>query len=88
MISRIKQKLKQIFSWYNRDSIETNKGKEASAMGRHSKTVIEYRSYEFPPHFPLWSLPVRNGAFQMCHPVCCIFITAWKSAFVKVTVGK
>ena len=22
-------------------------------MGRHSKTVIEYRSYEFPPHFPL-----------------------------------
>lgn len=43
MISRIKQKLKQIFSWYNRDSIETNKGKEASAMGRHSKTVIEYR---------------------------------------------
>jgi hypothetical protein len=53
MISRIKQKLKQIFSWYNRDSIETNKGKEASAMGRHSKTVIEYRSYEFPPHFPL-----------------------------------
>lgn len=53
MISRIKQKPKQIFSWYNRDSIETNKGKEASAMGRHSKTVIEYRSYEFPPHFPL-----------------------------------
>lgn len=53
MISRIKQKSKQIFSWYNRDSIETNKGKEASAMGRHSKTVIEYRSYEFPPHFPL-----------------------------------
>ena len=34
MISRIKQKPKQIFSWYNRDSIETNKGKEASAMGR------------------------------------------------------
>lgn len=53
MISRIKQKPKQIFSWYNRDSIENNKGKEASAMGRHSKTVIEYRSYEFPPHFPL-----------------------------------
>lgn len=40
MISRIKQKPKQIFSWYNRDSIETNKGKEVSAMGRHSKTVI------------------------------------------------
>ena len=53
MISRIKQKTKQIFSWYNRNSIENNKGKEASAMGRHSKTVIEYRSYEFPPHFPL-----------------------------------
>lgn len=53
MISRIKQKPKQIFSWYNRDNIENNKGKEASAMGRHSKTVIEYRSYEFPPHFPL-----------------------------------
>ena len=88
MISRIKQKPKQIFSWYNRDSIETNKGKEASAMGRHSKTVIEYRSYEFPPHFPLRSLLVRNGAFPMYLPAYCISTTAWKSAFVKVTVGK
>lgn len=88
MISRIKQKTKQIFSWYNRDSIETNKGKEASAMGRHSKTVIEYRSYEFLPTSLSGSLLVRNGAFQMCHPVCCISTTAWKSAFVKATVGK
>ena len=86
MISRIKQKPKQIFSWYNRDSIETNKGKEASAMGRHSKTVIEYRS--FLPTSLSGSLLVRNGAFPMYLPAYCISTTAWKSAFVKVTVGK
>lgn len=86
MISRIKQKPKQIFSWYNRDSIETNKGKEASAMGRHSKTVIEYRSYEFPPHFPL--RVIAGEEWRISDVPYCISTTAWKSAFVKATVEK
>lgn len=88
MISRIKQKPKQIFSWYNRDSIETNKGKEVSAMGRHSKTVIEYRSYEFPPHFPLRVIAGEEWRISDVPSGDCISTTAWKSAFVKVTVGK
>ena len=48
-------------------------------MGRHSKTVIEYRSYEFPPHFPLRVIAGEEWR---------ISTTAWKSAFVKATVEK
>ena len=83
MISRIKQKPKQIFSWYNRDSIETNKGKEAS-----TKPLLNTGVMSFLPTSLSGSLLVRNGAFPMYLPAYCISTTAWKSAFVKVTVGK
>lgn len=88
MISRIKQKPKQIFSWYNRDSIETNKSKEASTMGATAKPLLNTGVMSFLPTSLSGSLLVRNGAFPMYLPAYCIFTTAWKSAFVKATVEK
>lgn len=57
-------------------------------MGRHSKTVIEYRSYEFPPHFPLRVIAGEEWRISDVPSGDCIFTTAWKSAFVKATVEK
>ena len=57
-------------------------------MGRHSKTVIEYRSYEFPPHFPLRVIAGEEWRISDVPSGVLHFTTAWKSAFVKATVEK
>ena len=57
-------------------------------MGRHSKTVIEYRSYEFPPHFPLRVIAGEEWRISDVPSGVLLSTTAWKSAFVKATVEK
>ena len=53
-------------------------------MGRRPATVIEYRSYELPSHFPMRIMQVRTGVSRMSAG-CCTSTTVWRSAFAKVT---
>ena len=57
-------------------------------MAATAKPLLNTGVMSFLPTFLSGSLLVRNGAFPMYLPAYCISTTAWKSAFVKVTVGK